>query len=285
MSRKHQQKQLEKSRARRQAARAQERSRNRLVGAVVGGLLLVAAIVGVWWLLNREPAPDAAAEVSSEAAATEAGASEAGASAPAGAASAGAATNPCPVPGPDAPTADTDTQFPEPPPAELTGTVTATIETTCGTIVAELDADAAPQAVSGFAFLAEQDFYAGTPFHRVQADFVIQGGDPTGTGSGGPGYSFDDELDLAEQVVADNDGLYPRGTLAMANSGPDTNGSQFFVVQADPGYPFPPDYVVFGMVTEGMDVVDDIANGQVTGDRQDEAVDPTVITSVSVQPS
>ncbi len=277
MSKKHQQKQLARSRAKREAARQQVRTRNRFLGAAIGGIVLVAVIVGVWWVVGREtPAEDPVATESAPAAAVPSdGPTETSTS----------AFEPCPVPGDDAPTADTEVQYDAPPPADRTGTLVATIDTTCGTIVAELDADAAPQTVSSFAFLADEGFYDGVPFHRIGADFVIQGGDPTGTGSGGPGYSFDDELDLAQQVTADNDDAYPRGTLAMANSGPDTNGSQFYVVQADPGYPFPPDYAVFGMVTEGMDIVDRIANGPVTGARNDEAVDPTRITSVTIDPA
>lgn len=117
---------------------------------------------------------------------------------------------------------------------------------------------------------------------------MIQGGDPTGTGTGClddaceqrlPGYTFDDELALAEQLV-DASGGYPRGTLAMANSGADTNGSQFFVIQGDNGYPLPPQYAVFGSVVEGMDVVDRIAQGPVDGQL---AVDPIIILSVDVQ--
>ncbi len=270
MSKKHQQKQQARSRAKRDAARRQVRTRNRFVGAIVGGIVLVALIVGVWWLVGREaPTEDAVATESTPAAAAPTETST-------------SAFEPCPVPGDDAPTADTEVQFDAPPSADRTGTLAATIETTCGTIVAELDADVAPQTVSSFAFLAEEGFYEGVPFHRIGADFVIQGGDPTGTGSGGPGYSIDDELDLAEQVVAENNDTYPRGTLAMANSGANTNGSQFFVVQADPGYPFDPAYTVFGMVTDGMDIVDRIANGPVTGARNDEAVDPTLITSVAI---
>ncbi len=301
MSKKHQEKQLARTRARREEERARQRSQRRIVVAVVV-VALAAAGALAWWLLagnDDEPdvfasespsaAPSASAEPSATASASEAaptGSPTAGESAAPGAAddteTETEATAPCPPPT-DAPEPDTSLQWDQPPPADLTGTVVATIETTCGTIVAELDADAAPQTVASFSFLADNSFYIGTPFHRVMPDFVIQGGDPTGTGTGGPGYSFDDELDLAEQVVADNDGLYPRGTVAMANSGPDTNGSQFFIVQADPGYPFPPDYTVFGIVTEGMDVVDDIANGPTTGPNGDQAVDPARIIDVVVE--
>lgn len=165
--------------------------------------------------------------------------------------------------------------------------VRVTLATTCGDIVLELDAADAPATVANFVALAEDGYYAGVGFHRVIDGFMVQGGDPTGTGSGClddtcserlPGYTFPDELALAEDVVAETGG-YPRGTLAMANAGPDTNGSQFFIVQASPGYPLPPNYAVFGQVVEGMDVVDRIAKGPADGDL---AVDPVVIRSVEV---
>jgi cyclophilin family peptidyl-prolyl cis-trans isomerase len=121
---------------------------------------------------------------------------------------------------------------------------TATIETSCGDIVVALDARAAPIAVNNFVFLARQGFYDGLTFHRAVAGFVIQGGDPEGTGRGGPGYVFEDELP--------GDG-YPPGSVAMANAGPDTNGSQFFIVTGDASS-LPDDYTRFGRVTRGLDV-------------------------------
>ena len=120
---------------------------------------------------------------------------------------------------------------------------TATIETSCGDIVVALDARAAPIAVNNFVFLAREGFYDGLTFHRVVAGFVIQGGDPEGTGRGGPGYLFEDELP--------DDG-YPTGSVAMANAGPDTNGSQFFIVTGDASG-LPNDYTRFGRVTRGLD--------------------------------
>ncbi|HSJ73758.1 MAG TPA: peptidylprolyl isomerase [Miltoncostaeaceae bacterium] len=121
---------------------------------------------------------------------------------------------------------------------------TATIETSCGDILVALDARAAPVTVNNFVFLARERFYDGLTFHRVVAGFVIQGGDPQGTGRGGPGYVFDDELP--------DDG-YPPGSVAMANAGPDTNGSQFFIVTGDASA-LPNDYTRFGRVTRGFDV-------------------------------
>ena len=127
----------------------------------------------------------------------------------------------------------------------------ATISTTQGDITVELFPGESPKTANNFAFLASEGFYDDTVIHRVVPGFVVQMGDPTGTGSGGPGYKFDDEL-----AAARNRG-YSRGILAMANSGPNTNGSQFFICLAAAG--LPPAYAVFGEVTEGMDVVDDIA--------------------------
>lgn len=174
-------------------------------------------------------------------------------------------------------------EFDEPPVFELAADaeVTATFVTTCGDVVVELLPGDAPVAVGNFVGLVEEGFYTGTPFHRTQWDFVIQGGDPSGDGTGGPGYSIEDELELPATFEPFGDQLveYPRGTLAMANRGPDTAGSQFFVVQADPGYPFPPDYTVFAAVLEGMDVIDRIAAGAEEGSI---AVDPVVVIEVVV---
>ena len=133
-------------------------------------------------------------------------------------------------------------------------TYTATIETTEGTMTAELYPQEAPMTVNNFVFLAREDYYDGIKFHRIFKDFMVQTGDPTGTGTGGPGYRFDDE-----PVTRD----YTRGTLAMANSGPNTNGSQFFIVHQD-SLELPKDYTIFGKVTEGLDVLDAIANTPVT---------------------
>ena len=127
----------------------------------------------------------------------------------------------------------------------------ATIATSGGEIAIELWSSEAPFTANSFAFLASEGFYDGTVIHRIVPGFVIQMGDPTGTGTGGPGYRFDDEL-----AAARNRG-YARGTVAMANAGPNSNGSQFFICLDD--VDLPPNYTVFGRVTDGMDVVDRIA--------------------------
>ena len=127
------------------------------------------------------------------------------------------------------------------------------LSTSKGEIVFELFEDTAPQTVSNFVYLTQGGFYNGLTFHRREEGFVIQGGDPVGNGTGGPGYKFPDEL---------NDSYtYERGIVAMANSGPNTNGSQFFIMLDDT--PLPKAYSIFGRVTQGMDVVDAIAVGDV----------------------
>ena len=127
---------------------------------------------------------------------------------------------------------------------------TATLHTNHGPIAIELFDDDAPKTVDNFLKLSRDGFYDGIIFHRVIPDFMIQGGDPTGTGSGGPGYQFEDEF---------NDNKVERGALAMANAGPNTNGSQFFIVTADACPWLDGKHTVFGRVTDGMDVVNAIS--------------------------
>ncbi len=139
-------------------------------------------------------------------------------------------------------------------------TYTATITTDIGPITVQLDPKAAPKAVNSFVFLAKQHFFDCITFHRVIPSFVDQTGDPTGSGSGGPGYSFADELPATANPQ------YPLGSLAMANSGANTNGSQFFIVAGSQGEVLAPSYSLFGKVTAGMDVVDKInAQGASSG--------------------
>lgn len=151
-----------------------------------------------------------------------------------------------------------------------------TIETNKGKIVFEsYDADA-PKAVNNFITLANKGFYNGTIFHRVISGFMIQGGDPTGTGTGGPGYQFEDELNPSTDSYKAG---YVRGTVAMANSGPNTNGSQFFIMHKD--YPLPHNYTIFGKVVEGMNVVDAIASSAT--DRSDRPKENVVMNKVTVE--
>jgi peptidyl-prolyl cis-trans isomerase B (cyclophilin B) len=151
---------------------------------------------------------------------------------------------------------------------------TATMETTEGPIVIELFDDAAPATVANFRKLAAEGFYDGLIFHRVIKDFMIQGGCPQGTGTGGPGYTFDDEIN--EHRVA-------RGAFAMANAGPNTNGSQFFIVTADSCPWLDGKHTVFGQVQDGMDVVDKLE--EVPTDEQDRPVQPPRIFSIAFSDS
>ncbi len=152
---------------------------------------------------------------------------------------------------------------------------TATIVTSKGEMTAELYTTDAPKTVNNFVFLARDNFYDGIVFHRIIKDFMSQTGDPTGSGSGGPGYKFADEPVTKK---------YTKGTLAMANSGPNTNGSQFFIMNAD--YPLPPNYTIFGKITSGMETVEAIAATPVTRSPMGENSKPTqqvTITSITIQ--
>lgn len=153
-----------------------------------------------------------------------------------------------------------------------------TIKTNLGEIKFETyDADA-PNTVANFIKLASEGFYNGVIFHRVIDGFMIQGGDPTGTGTGGPGYKFADELNPNTPSYQAG---YQKGVVAMANAGPDTNGSQFFIMVAD--YPLPNNYTIFGRVVSGQAVADQIA--KVAKDGADKPLSPVVMESVTVTPA
>lgn len=156
---------------------------------------------------------------------------------------------------------------------DVNKTYTATLETTAGPIVISLHAKETPKTVNNFVALARSGFYNNTTFHRVIEGFMIQGGDPKGNGTGGPGYRFDDEPFT---------GAYTRGTVAMANAGPNTNGSQFFIMQAD--YDLSPDYVIFGYVTDGLQTVDKIATADTVDDGRENSkpVTPVIVKSVAI---
>jgi peptidyl-prolyl cis-trans isomerase B (cyclophilin B) len=149
---------------------------------------------------------------------------------------------------------------------------TAVMHTNHGDITLELFDEDAPKTVENFKKLAGDNFYNGVIFHRVIKDFMIQGGDPTGTGRGGPGYTFEDEF---------NDNKVVRGALAMANAGPNTNGSQFFIVTTDAAPWLDGKHTVFGRVVDGMDVVDKIEASET--DRNDRPAQDAVIERVSLQ--
>jgi peptidyl-prolyl cis-trans isomerase B (cyclophilin B) len=149
---------------------------------------------------------------------------------------------------------------------------TATLHTNHGAIAIELFDDDAPKTVENFLKLSRDGFYNGVIFHRVIPDFMVQGGDPTGTGSGGPGYQFEDEF---------NDNKVVRGALAMANAGPNTNGSQFFIVTTQAASWLDGKHTVFGRVTDGMDVVDAIS--ALETDARDRPRQDVVIERVAVE--
>lgn len=153
-------------------------------------------------------------------------------------------------------------------------TYVATVKTDVGTFKIKLDPKTAPLTTNNFVFLARYRFFDGIIFHRVIPGFVVQGGDPTGTGTGGPGYRFRDEL--PEQVA------YEYGTLAMANAGPNTNGSQFFIVSGPSGQSLPPLYSIFGKVQSGLDVV---ASLDAKGSSSGKPTEPCVITSINITES
>jgi peptidylprolyl isomerase len=151
-------------------------------------------------------------------------------------------------------------------------TYTAEMVTSMGSMTILLDPGQAPKTVNSFVFLARYHYYDGIIFHRIIKDFVCQGGDPTGTGRGGPGYKFEDELPKA--------GRYEVGSVAMANAGPNTNGSQFFLISGKSGVGLPPQYALFGKIVKGLDVLE--AMQSVETDRNDRPKTDVVIESVTI---
>jgi cyclophilin family peptidyl-prolyl cis-trans isomerase len=154
---------------------------------------------------------------------------------------------------------------------DVTKSYVATLHTSEGDIEISLHGKETPKTVNNFVTLAKKNFYDNTIFHRVIKGFMIQGGDPKGDGTGGPGYKFDDEPFTGE---------YTRGTVAMANAGPNTNGSQFFIMHGD--VDLPKNYVIFGSVTKGMDVVDKIATAEVTTSSSGEDSKPVSPVTVKL---
>jgi peptidylprolyl isomerase len=152
---------------------------------------------------------------------------------------------------------------------------TATLDTSLGEIVIALDAIKAPKTVNNFVFLALHHYYDGVIFHRIINGFMCQGGDPTGTGRGGPGYRFEDELPKPRE--------YQIGSVAMANAGPNTNGSQFFLISGPSGVGLPPQYSLFGQIVKGLDVLDTMQ--RVKTGASDRPADDVVINSVAITES
>jgi cyclophilin family peptidyl-prolyl cis-trans isomerase len=179
------------------------------------------------------------------------------------------------IPNPDGSSAQRQSFAGVPPQViDPTKTYTATMTTSKGTLEILLDPLAAPKTVNSFVFLARWHYYDGVIFHRVIPGFVLQGGDPTGTGTGGPGYKYDDELPKP--------GRYELGSLAMANAGPNTNGSQFFVISGSDGMKLPPLYSLFGKVVKGLDVVQVIND---LGSRSGTPTERVTIESVVITES
>ncbi len=176
------------------------------------------------------------------------------------------------IPNPDG-SSERRQKFSGPPPTIIdpAKVYTATMVTSKGTLEIVLDPLCAPVTVNSFVFLARWHYYDGVAFHRVIPGFVLQGGDPTGSGSGGPGYRFDDELPKP--------GRYELGSLAMAKAGPNTNGSQFFVISGPDGMRLPPLYALFGKVVKGLDVVATINE---TGSPSGKPRERVVIESVTI---
>ena len=167
-------------------------------------------------------------------------------------------------------------RFDGPPPMVIDPTkrYTAEMVTSKGTLTIALDPIAAPKTVNNFVFLARWHYYDGIVFHRIIPGFMLQGGDPEGSGRGGPGYRFEDELPAP--------GRYEIGSLAMANAGPHTNGSQFFIISGADGVSLPPSYSLFGKVVKGGDVVTAI---EATGSRSGKPSEPVTIESVTITES
>jgi cyclophilin family peptidyl-prolyl cis-trans isomerase len=270
--------QLAKLAVRRQAERrARQRRRGRTLG-VAGSILAVGLIaVGFATLRGGDGSPNASPSPSGPSPGTKTGTVQPGVApekVACGASVPAAAETPKP-------------QFAGPPPTTIDrqGTYTVTMRTSCGTIVLQLQPDRAPATVNSFVFLIRHHFYDGTFFHRIVPSIAaVQGGDPEGTGGGGPGYSIPDELKGNE--------AYTPGTLAMANAGANTGGSQFFIVVNEKGHNLDgsPNYTIFGRVIEGLDVAKRILGVPLGGAQQDQPqvavyIDRVTVTEVRSSPS
>jgi cyclophilin family peptidyl-prolyl cis-trans isomerase len=298
VTKKRHEKEVVRARAKRQVSRQQRRERrNRLIVLTMVVLMAFSLVGGALLSLSRDPAVPPPVDDPTEAV-TDERSTDDPVTDPTEELSEEDATGPC-GPTPDDVPEITTVTYDEP--FELTidpdASYVATFETTCGDIVVELDAAAAPITVNNLVNLAEDGYYDGIVFHRVIPGFMAQVGDPTGTGAGGPGFAFEDELELAQELFAEVQdqqrealgeevddaavpGGYPRGTVAMANAGPDTNGSQLFFSQGDPTLLPSPAYTVFGTVVEGMEVVDDIVASPT--DPADRPLEDVAIRTVTI---
>jgi cyclophilin family peptidyl-prolyl cis-trans isomerase len=270
MSKQTRKRELDRLRARREAERQRARRRRALLTyGTLGLVVVVAAVAGGLWLTGNDDSPAGAAATTAAGAATTAPAQF-------NDARAGAPTAPAQVAcGGKIPPKVQHPTFSKPPTTKVDPdkTYLATLQTSCGDVTIRLDPKKAPETTANFVFLAGRHFYDSTWFHRIVPGGaagigVIQGGDPEGTGRGGPGYAIKDELPSSPAA-------YGRYSVAMANSGPNSGGSQFFISFQDNSKGLRPDYSVFGEVVEGRDVVDKIAKvplGGQTGDTPTQAV-------------
>lgn len=253
MSKRSRERQLAKLAARRQAERSAAAKRRSLITGIGGGVLaLVVLLVGVNVLFGGDdtgpPSPSPAVSPTTTPSPSAEPGAQTGTVTPTAANESGEVA--CGAEEP-AEAGEPKPQFAGPPPMKIDAkaTYTATVETSCGTIVIQLDAKRAPRTVNSFVFLARKGYFDGQYFHRLDTSIdVIQGGDPSGTGADGPGYAIPDELKGNES--------YTPGTLAMANSGPNTGGSQFFIITGPAGTNLDgnPNYTIFGKVIEGLRV-------------------------------
>ena len=273
------------SRLEAQEAEASSARRKRLI--IRGAILLVVFIAGAFLVSQVFGSDDDDSAVSAGTTAAGAGTTAAGASTTAASTETtsgttattattipgGAITGETPCPPADG-SADRITTFEQAPPMciDPSKTYTADVKTNFGDFTIEFDAEQAPNTVNNFVVLSRYHYYDGVSCHRVVPNFVIQCGDPDGTGAGGPGYTFDDELP--------EEGQYELGSLAMANSGPNTNGSQFFVISGPDGTQLPPQYSLFGQVTEGLDTT--IAAIAALGQADETPSEPVQIQSVTI---
>ncbi len=258
------------------AARKRQQSRTR---AIAGGFLALVLIAGVAVVVNgggddQKVASTGPTTTTIEGTATTAVAKKPVELPPLAQGTSIKGDTPCP---PADGSAQRTTTFEKPPPlcVAVAKTYTAEIQTTKGLLVASLDVKNATKTVNNFVVLARYKYFDGIAFHRIIPGFVIQGGDPLQTGLGGPGYKFEDELPKA--------GAYKVGSLAMANSGANTNGSQFFIITGDTGTSLPPSYSLFGQVTQGLEVVKAIEDVGIAGNSAGTPSEVVKILSVNIK--
>ena len=257
------------------AARKRQRSRTR---AIAGGFLAIVLVAGVVVLASPRDDDQEVASTGPTTTTVRGVTTTVAKKAvelppvPAGASIKG--DTPCPPVDGSAPRT-TSFEKPPPPCVEVAKAYTAEIQTSKGLMVASLDVKNATKTVNNFVVLARYKYFDGIAFHRILPGFVLQGGDPMQTGTGGPGYKFEDELPKA--------GSYQIGSLAMANSGPNTNGSQFFVIAGDTGTSLPPSYSLFGQVTQGLEVVKAIEDVGIPGTQDGKPSEVVKILSVNIK--